>query len=66
VVGGRPSTQSLDRTTRHVPERDAELHRRLLAAIESGDEDEIAEEVRLHIAISADEIAKLLEDGGSA
>lgn len=57
---------TLDQATRHDPERDAELHRRLVAVIESGDEDAIAEEVRLHIASSADEIVKLMEDGESA
>jgi DNA-binding GntR family transcriptional regulator len=52
---------SLDQATRHDPERDAELHRRLIAVIEAGDPEEIATEVRVHIAGSADEFVQLLE-----
>lgn len=57
---------SLDQATRDDPERDAELHRRLVAVIEGGDEDEIVTEVRNHIARSADEVVKLIERGQSA
>lgn len=57
---------SLDQATRHDPARDAELHRRLVAVIESGDERRIVAEVRLHIAGSADEVVKLLQGGEPA
>lgn len=52
---------SLDQATRDDPERDAELHIRLIEVIARGDEDEIADEVRDHIASSADEIVQLME-----
>jgi DNA-binding GntR family transcriptional regulator len=51
---------SLDQATRLDPARDAELHRRLVAVIENGDEAEIADEVRTHIGRSADEIVRLM------
>ena len=57
---------SLDQATRHDPERDAELHRRLVAVIESGDEAEIANEVKVHIGGSADEVIRLLGEGRTA
>lgn len=57
---------TLDQATRHDPERDAELHRRLVAVIESGDEDAITAEVRAHIAHSAEEVARLMGDGRPA
>ena len=56
---------SLDQATRHDPARDAELHRRLVRVIENGDEQKIVEEVRRHIAGSADEVVKLMQDGES-
>jgi len=52
---------SLDQAARHDPARDAELHRRLVAVIESGDEAEIVAEVRRHIAVSADEVVRLMD-----
>jgi DNA-binding FadR family transcriptional regulator len=52
---------SLDQATRHDPDRDAELHRRLIAVIEAGDPDDITAEVRVHIEGSADEFVQLLE-----
>lgn len=51
---------SLDQATRHDFARDAALHVRLVEAIESRDPAAIAAEVRIHIAGSADETAKLL------
>ena len=57
---------SLDQATRSDPARDADLHRRLVAVIEQGDEQEIADEVRNHIAHSADEIVRLMEEGEPA
>jgi DNA-binding GntR family transcriptional regulator len=54
---------SLDQATRLDPARDAELHRRLVAVIENGDEGEITAEVRMHIGRSADEIVRLMEQG---
>lgn len=57
---------SLDQATRSDPARDADLHRRLVAVIEKGDEQEIADEVRNHIAHSADEIVRLMEEGEPA
>jgi DNA-binding FadR family transcriptional regulator len=53
---------SMDQATRDDPARDAELHRRLVAVIESGDEKAIVAEVRLHIAGSADEIVQLTKE----
>ncbi|TCC36365.1 GntR family transcriptional regulator [Kribbella speibonae] len=57
---------SLDQATRSDLKRDAELHRRLVAVIESGDEKAIVNEVRLHIALSADEVVRLIEAGKPA
>ena len=51
---------SLDQATRHAPDRDAELHQRLIDVIGSGDEAAIAAEVREHIAHSAAEVVKLI------
>lgn len=53
---------SLDQGIRHDPERDRTLHIRLVDVIERGDEEEIAAEVREHIARSADEIVRLMEE----
>jgi DNA-binding GntR family transcriptional regulator len=52
---------SLDQATRHDLARDAALHQRLVDVIASGDPIAIAEEVRLHIGRSADEIVRLFE-----
>lgn len=54
---------SLDQATRSDPERDAELHRCLVAVIENGDEEEIVAEVRAHILGSADEMVRLMKEG---
>jgi DNA-binding GntR family transcriptional regulator len=51
---------SLDQATRHAPARDAELHRRLIDVIASGDEAAIIAEVREHIGQSAVEVVKLI------
>jgi DNA-binding GntR family transcriptional regulator len=48
-----------DQVTIDDPERDAALHVRLVEVIEAGDEDEIREEVRQHIANSADRVIEL-------
>jgi DNA-binding GntR family transcriptional regulator len=50
----------LDQAARHAPERDAELHQRLIDVIASGDEAAIIDEVRQHIAQSADEVVRLI------
>jgi DNA-binding GntR family transcriptional regulator len=60
------TAMSLDQATRDDPARDAELHKRLVAVIERGNEEEIVAEVRDHIARSADEVVKLMERGQSA
>ncbi|MEV0287686.1 GntR family transcriptional regulator [Kribbella sp. NPDC050820] len=57
---------SLDQATRSDLARDAELHRRLVDVIASGDKAAITAEVRDHIANSADEIVRLIEAGKSA
>jgi DNA-binding GntR family transcriptional regulator len=57
---------TFDQAARLDLRRDAELHRRLVAVIESGDEAEIAAEVHRHIADSADEVARLVEERQSA
>lgn len=54
---------AIDQAARSDPERDADLHRRLIAVIEDGDGDEIVKEVRAHIGISADEVVRLMEAG---
>ena len=51
---------NLDQATLHAPERDAELHQRLVDVIASGDEAAIVAEVRDHIAGSADMVASLI------
>lgn len=51
---------SLDRATHDDPPRDAELHRRLVAVIEAGEEQEIRDEVRRHILASADDVVDRL------
>jgi DNA-binding GntR family transcriptional regulator len=57
---------SLDQATLSDPARDAELHIRLVDVIASGDEAAIVAEVRDHIARSADEVVRLIEEGKSA
>jgi DNA-binding GntR family transcriptional regulator len=57
---------SLDQATRSDLARDAELHRRLVDVIAGGDKAAITAEVREHIANSADEIVRLIEEGKSA
>lgn len=59
------TAMTLDQATRHDPERDAELHRRLVEVIARGDEDEIRSEVREHIRISADEVVQLMGQADS-
>lgn len=54
---------SLDQVTRSDPTRDVELHQRLIAVITAGDEDAIKAEVRDHIALSASEVIRLIEEG---
>lgn len=50
----------LDQATLRDPERDAELHRRLIQVIEAGDPEAIAAEVRSHIEGSVDEVVRRL------
>lgn len=57
---------SLDQATRSDLARDAELHRRLVDVIAGGDKAAITTEVREHIARSADEVVRLIEEGKSA
>lgn len=57
---------SLDQATRSDLARDAELHERLVGVIASGDKAAITAEVREHIAKSADEVVRLIEEGKSA
>jgi DNA-binding GntR family transcriptional regulator len=56
---------SLDQATRSDLDRDAELHIRLVDVIAGGDEAAIVTEVRDHIARSADEVVRLIEEGRS-
>ncbi|MFI6576196.1 GntR family transcriptional regulator [Nocardiopsis sp. NPDC050513] len=51
---------STDQAARADPERDAEMHQRLVDAIDSGDGEWIAAEVKEHIGRSADEVVKLI------
>lgn len=51
---------NLDQGTFHAPDRDAELHERLVDVIASGDEAAIVTEVREHIADSAESVAARL------
>lgn len=52
---------SLDQAARSTLEHDAELHVRLVNVLASGDEAAIADEVRNHIALSADEVIRLAD-----
>ena len=49
---------TVDQATIHNPERDRELHCRLLRVIEEGDEATIVAEVRAHIQASVDEVIR--------
>lgn len=51
---------TVDQAVRNDPERDAELHRRLVQVIESGDEAAIVAEVEEHIRRSVDEVLRRL------
>jgi DNA-binding GntR family transcriptional regulator len=51
---------SVDQATMRDPERDAELHRRLIRVIEGGDEAAIVDEIRAHIQSSVDEVVRRL------
>lgn len=54
------TAMTLDQATRLDPQRDAELHQRLVDVIASGDEEKIVAEVRAHIRVSADEVVRLM------
>jgi DNA-binding FadR family transcriptional regulator len=54
------TAMSLDQATRHAPERDAELHQRLVDTISGADEPAIIAEVRRHIGQSADEVVEMM------
>lgn len=51
---------SVDQATMRNAARDAQLHRRLIEVIESGDEEAIVAEVREHIQYSVDELLRRL------
>jgi DNA-binding GntR family transcriptional regulator len=51
---------TVDQAVRHDPERDAQLHRRLVQVIASGDEGAIVAEVEEHIRRSTDEVLRRL------
>ena len=55
-----------DQGTFHAPDRDAELHQRLVDVIESGDEAAIVVEVREHIATSAESEATVMANRGTS
>ncbi len=52
---------SLDQAAMSDPVRDAELHQRLVDVIASGDEERIVDEVREHIAGSAEKVVEIIE-----
>ncbi|WP_184503165.1 GntR family transcriptional regulator [Streptomyces botrytidirepellens] len=51
---------TVDQLTRDDPQRDLELHRRLVEVIESGDATRVRAEVDLHIRSSAEELVHLM------
>ncbi|MGW2328598.1 GntR family transcriptional regulator [Streptomyces sp. NPDC001700] len=53
---------TVDQLTRDDPQRDLELHRRMVEVIESGDTDRIRAEVDLHIRSSAEELVRIMRD----
>lgn len=55
------TAMSLDQAALSDPERDAELHIRLVDVIAAGDEAQIIAEVREHIAGSVEKVVKLIE-----
>jgi DNA-binding GntR family transcriptional regulator len=55
-----------DQAARDDPERDAEMHKRLVRVIAAGTQEEVAAEVRDHIAGSAAEIVKRMGTNGQA
>lgn len=57
---------SLDQAALSNPARDAELHRRLVEVIASGDSEQIAAEVREHIAGSAEKVVEVIESQSSS
>lgn len=52
---------TVDQVTRDDPQRDLELHERLVDVIESGDTDEIWSEVDFHIRSSAEELIRIMQ-----
>lgn len=57
---------SVDQAAYSNPERDAELHIRLVDVIASGDEERITAEVREHIGVSAAKAVELIERHSSS
>lgn len=53
---------NVDQGVFHAPERDAELHQRLVDVIASGDEDAIVAEVRAHISNSAESVVGMMRE----
>lgn len=53
---------TVDQVTRDDPQRDLELHERLVDVIESGDSERIRSEVALHIRSSAEEVVRLTHE----
>lgn len=54
------SAMTYDQVTLNDPERDADLHRRLVDVIASGDEEKIRSEVQEHISRSADRVIEMM------
>jgi DNA-binding GntR family transcriptional regulator len=52
---------TVDQVTRDDPQRDLELHERLVEVIESGDAKRIRAEVDLHIRCSAEELVRIMQ-----
>lgn len=61
---------TVDQATRNDPQRDLELHERLVEVIESGDAERIRSEVDQHIRCSAEELIRMMhqanDQGGTA
>lgn len=53
---------TVDQVTRDDPQRDLELHERLVEVIESGDADDIRTEVDTHIRCSAEELVRMMQE----
>jgi DNA-binding GntR family transcriptional regulator len=57
---------TVDQATRDDPQRDLEMHERLVEVIESGDVERIRAEVDVHIRSSAEELVQMMRNTGDS